>query len=80
MANQKVTDLASASSASTSDYFYIVDGGTSKKITFQNLQNSIQFAANFKLYLDVATDTYFMFNSTSGNLELYKNSVMVASW
>lgn len=45
MANQKLTALTAATSASTDDLFYIVDdpGGTptSKKITFANVQGSI---------------------------------------
>lgn len=79
MVDTKVSDLASASDATTSDYFYIIDGGTSKKITFDNLQKSIKFAANFKLYFDVAADVYMMYNSASGDIEFYKGGVLIAS-
>lgn len=41
MTNTKVSDLTAASSATDDDLFYIVDGTSSKKITFNNLINSI---------------------------------------
>ena len=46
MADSKVSDLTAASSASSSDLLYLVQSGTSKKITVANLLNS---AANANL-------------------------------
>lgn len=42
MADQKVTDLTAETSAGTTDVLYVVAGGTtSKKITFDNVQKSV---------------------------------------
>lgn len=43
-------------------------------------QNKLVMATAGKLYLDRASDSYFQYNSGTGEIELYKNGVLIQAW
>ncbi len=69
MADTKLSDLTAATSATVADLFYIVDGTTSKQITFDNLQKSITNVASIASAGDIATaiDKYIYIGTESSD-------------
>ena len=44
MSNKKISQLTATTDLVNADEFVVVDGGTTKKITFQNLQKQVLVA------------------------------------
>ena len=57
MADQKLSELSSATGAGSTDLFYVVQGDTSKKITLTNLALSLSTSMTQRFVLPVYTST-----------------------
>lgn len=67
MADSKLSGLTTASSAATADLAYIVQGGTSKQISFDNLQQSITKIGVLTTDIKIGSGNYFYIGDSSTN-------------
>ena len=69
MADSKLSALTEATAATTADELYVNDGGTSKKITFDNLQKSITAIGVLTTDVEIPATKWFYFgpNATDGS-------------
>lgn len=71
MADQKISELTAASSGASADLLHIVQGGTNKKLTVQNLLENI--AGNVKI------DGYLAFDGTADAISAAGATVAVSA-
>ncbi len=63
----KLSALTPATSATTDDELYVNDGGTSKKITFDNLQKSITAIGVLTTDVEIPADHYVYFGANNAD-------------
>ncbi len=74
MSNKKISQLTATTDLVNADEFVVVDGGTTKKITFQNLQKQVLGYTSYAARLN-ATGT----NNPTVNL-ISNNTGLTISW